>query len=428
MISPFEFKSTHYLAVSVALFAVLFAAIFVLPDSQAATAASQPLLVMAPVPQAPGDQESDGVSAEDRYHTALLKGRDLAKQWRSLSLRFFDGSLAESRQWKDKWPELAKELAEHRPVLEQAAIDWFIEAKNPDDDLLRLVSAISAQTYDTGDLETTWNLLQKLKNFFPEENDMELQCRISLVAIKTNRFDYALDFLRRPGAKDAVDALGQLDKNMFLLCPIMARKWQREEELRQKELEADDLPRVKIQLSTGEVIFELFENEAPQVVANFINLVESGYYDDSYCHPHVKNIVVQSGMQNRNFNVPIDYMIKNESRSEDARDHFNGSLTMASLSSELTAPTAFAVTLSPNPELDWDRTEKDKISQPVFGRVVSGMKHVMALPVTMEIDEETQEQSEIKDVTPGYIEKATIIRKRDHEYTYEKIRRPQEKK
>jgi len=56
------------------------------------------------------------------------------------------------------------------------------------------------------------------------------------------------------------------------------------------------------------------------------------------------------------------------------------------------------------------------------------MKHIMALPVTMEIDEETQEQSEIKDVTPGYIEKATIIRKRDHEYTYEKIRRPQEKK
>ena len=77
--------------------------------------------------------------------------------------------------------------------------------------------------------------------------------------------------------------------------------------------------------------------------------------------------------------------------------------------------------MAANPDLDWNRTEEDDASQPGFGRVVSGMKYVAGLPVTMEIDPETNEQSLIKESVPGYIERATVIRKRNHEYTFEKI-------
>ena len=136
---------------------------------------------------------------------------------------------------------------------------------------------------------------------------------------------------------------------------------------------------------------------------------------------------MQTGIVNRTRSVPvIDYKIKNESRSDISRDHFSGSLSMASFDGKDASATVFVITLLPNPDLDWNRTEEDNVSQTVFGRVISGMGHVAALPVTMEVDPETEEQTPIKGVTPGHIEKASVIRKREHEYTFEKIRRQKE--
>lgn len=402
MISPFEFKSTHCLAVAVALFASLIGSFETASAQQSAE--------------------------EKKYDAAIAQGRVLAKACRSLSLKFFDVSLADSKKYKKQWPAAAKAIADHKPVIEQAAIDWFMKCPKPDEELLRVVSAVSSEKYDAGDFETSWTLLQKIAKFFPEPDNIRLQRRMALVAIKTNRFEYALDFLSNPKSRESIEELEvQLDKNLFALCPLLAHKWKREQELQEKETEADDLPRVKIQLSTGEVIVELFENEAPQTVANFISQVESGFYDESYCHPHVKNIVMQTGIVNRTRSVPvIDYKIKNESRSDISRDHFSGSLSMASFDGKDASATVFVITLLPNPDLDWNRTEEDNVSQTVFGRVISGMGHVAALPVTMEVDPETEEQTPIKGVTPGHIEKASVIRKREHEYTFEKIRRQKE--
>ena len=50
--------------------------------------------------------------------------------------------------------------------------------------------------------------------------------------------------------------------------------WQAEVAIRQAEAEKDDLPRVKLELKQGDVILELYENEAPETVGNFINLVK----------------------------------------------------------------------------------------------------------------------------------------------------------
>lgn len=89
-------------------------------------------------------------------------------------------------------------------------------------------------------------------------------------------------------------------------------------------------------------------------------------------------------------------------------------------------PGRFAITLLPNPDLDWDGTDEDTNAQTAFGRVISGLKHVAALPVTMEIDPETEEQKTLKVGKPGLIEKATVIRKREHDYKFEKIRSDEE--
>ena len=50
---------------------------------------------------------------------------------------------------------------------------------------------------------------------------------------------------------------------------------------REAESAADDLPRVLLETTRGEILIELFENEIPNAVANFVFLVESGFYDDT---------------------------------------------------------------------------------------------------------------------------------------------------
>jgi cyclophilin family peptidyl-prolyl cis-trans isomerase len=53
--------------------------------------------------------------------------------------------------------------------------------------------------------------------------------------------------------------------------------------------------KVKIKTNKGDIIIECKVNEAPASVANFLKLVDSGYYDGKYFHRMVPNFVVQGG-------------------------------------------------------------------------------------------------------------------------------------
>ena len=405
MISPFELKTTRCLAVFIVLIAG-----------------------MAFCHEASFAQESSttGLTSKQRYTQALKKARQLVKELRGISLRFFDSSLAESYEWKEKWPEAVKELSEHKLVLQQATLDWFFECEEPDLELVDIASAVSNEVYVAGDMELTWKLLHKIRHFLPEEdkNNIVLIRRMALVAIKSNRFEGAIEFLRHPDAKASTEELeSQLDKNLLMLCPLFIGKWEKEQALLDKEKEADDLPRVKFELTTGDVVVELFENEAPETVANFISLVESGFYDEALFHLVIDGVAAQAGVYSRVKKDPLNYVVKDESRLPKSRSHFVGSLSMVgNKGGRGPASSVFAITMVPTPDLDWDGTEEDEDSQVVFGRVVSGMKNVMALPATLEIDPETEEKKTIRDAERSFINKATVIRKRDHEYTFEKIR------
>ncbi len=53
--------------------------------------------------------------------------------------------------------------------------------------------------------------------------------------------------------------------------------------------------KVKIKTNKGEIVLVCKVNEAPASVANFLKLVDSGYYDGKYFHRMVPNFVVQGG-------------------------------------------------------------------------------------------------------------------------------------
>jgi peptidyl-prolyl cis-trans isomerase B (cyclophilin B) len=58
------------------------------------------------------------------------------------------------------------------------------------------------------------------------------------------------------------------------------------------------MTQVRLVTNKGDINLELFPNEAPGTVANFVKLVEEGYYDGLAFHRVIPNFVIQGGCPN----------------------------------------------------------------------------------------------------------------------------------
>ena len=168
--------------------------------------------------------------------------------------------------------------------------------------------------------------------------------------------------------------------------------------LQATEKEVDDLPRVKIETTKGTIVVELFENEAPNTVANFVSLVESHFYDDTPFHRVIPGFMAQGGDPTGTGTSGPGYTIACECDVPDARKHFLGSLSMAHAGKD-TGGSQFFLTFAPTEHLDGRHT--------VFGRVIEGFEILPKISRT-----EGPQAGSSRDK----ILKAEIIRKRDHEY------------
>src|SRR5205814_10241645 len=95
--------------------------------------------------------------------------------------------------------------------------------------------------------------------------------------------------------------------------------------IRAKEKAADDLPRVKLDTSKGTIVLELYENEAPQTVGNFVHLVETKKYDDTIFHRVLAGFMAQGGDPQGDGTGGPGYEIPCECYRDDHRVHFRGS-------------------------------------------------------------------------------------------------------
>ena len=153
----------------------------------------------------------------------------------------------------------------------------------------------------------------------------------------------------------------------------------------------EPLPLILLQTSQGDVTVELFEDEAPNTVANFVNLVEKGYYDGLKFHRVMKGFMAQGGRSKDG----LGYNIKCECYRDDARKHARGVLSMAHAGRD-TGGSQFFITFVKTDFLDGKHT--------VFGRVIKGMENV---------DKFTRTGGGGR---PDTIKKAIVVQKRDHEY------------
>jgi len=181
--------------------------------------------------------------------------------------------------------------------------------------------------------------------------------------------------------------------------------WQDELARRAKEEEADDLPRVRLVTTKGDIVLELFENEAPQTVGNFIHLVSTGFYEGSPFHRVLGNFMVQGGSNSEDGLGGPGYEIYCECHRDDHRKHFRGSLSMAKKAEPHTGSSQFFLTFRRTPHLDGLHT--------VFGRILEGWDVLESI--------QRRDPTRPGQPDPDRIVKAEVVRKRNHEYVPHKV-------
>ena len=128
-------------------------------------------------------------------------------------------------------------------------------------------------------------------------------------------------------------------------------------------------PKVKIETTKGTIVIEVFTAEAPLSAANFLKLVDEGFYDGLIFHRVVANFVVQTG----GYNAKLTYRtppgtVKNESGN--GLKNARGTVAMARQTDPDSADAQFFINMRDNPHLD---PVGDRAGYSVFGKVIAGM-------------------------------------------------------
>jgi cyclophilin family peptidyl-prolyl cis-trans isomerase len=248
-----------------------------------------------------------------------------------------------------------------------------------------------------------------------------------LSAFATNDYDLAEQYLTQAQQAEAPDEATSPPEDaaktatmevIGSLAPRIGQYrelWAKESSIRAAEAEADDLPRVKLTTTKGEITLELFENEAPQAVANFLTLVKQGYFNGSPFHRVLAKFMAQGGSKNDDGSGELGYVIRDESAKPNHRIHFRGSLSMARLPGiKDSGSSQFFLTFRQVPHLDGEYT--------AFGRVIDGIE-VLADIQRREPGPDPAVNAALP--KPDRILKAEVLRDRGHEYVFEKLPPPQ---
>ncbi len=136
-------------------------------------------------------------------------------------------------------------------------------------------------------------------------------------------------------------------------------------------------PTAILETNLGTIKIELFQDQVPNTVANFIKLAESGFYEGTKFHRVIENFMIQGGdaisKDDNNKGLwgsgTLNYKIKDEFVK--SLSNVRGTISMANSGPD-TGASQFFINLVDNTYLDFDKPPY-KSAHAVFGKVVEGM-------------------------------------------------------
>jgi len=137
------------------------------------------------------------------------------------------------------------------------------------------------------------------------------------------------------------------------------------------QTDADANPQVRIHTNAGDITVELYPDEAPLTVANFLSYVDSGFYAGTVFHRVIPNFMIQGGGFTQDLaEKPASEPVKNESRNHLHNER--GTIAMARTDDPDSATAQFFINVRANLTLDFNYVTR-KPGYTVFGRVIEGM-------------------------------------------------------
>lgn len=129
---------------------------------------------------------------------------------------------------------------------------------------------------------------------------------------------------------------------------------------------------VRFETSHGDFTVELYPDDAPLTVANFLRYVDEEFFDGTVFHRVVPGFVIQGGglttdLREKKTHAPVRNEATNGVRNE------RGTLSMARTEEIHSATSQFFVNLADNEFLD---QKPGRYGYAVFGRVVDGMESI----------------------------------------------------
>lgn len=137
-------------------------------------------------------------------------------------------------------------------------------------------------------------------------------------------------------------------------------------------------PRVRIETSMGNIIVELNARAAPKTVANFLQYVRDGFYENTIFHRVIKSFMIQGGGFNPQMRQkPTRPPVVNE--ADNGLKNDTGTIAMARTNAPHSATSQFFINVKNNNFLNHTAKNIRGWGYCVFGRVVNGMDVVKAI-------------------------------------------------
>ena len=128
---------------------------------------------------------------------------------------------------------------------------------------------------------------------------------------------------------------------------------------------------VRLKTNFGDIVLELDAERAPKTVANFLDYVSQGFYDNTIFHRVIDGFMIQGGgfepgMHQKATNAPIE----NEAGNGLSNDRYT--IAMARTSDPHSATAQFFINVKNNDFLNFRGATRDGYGYCVFGKVVEG--------------------------------------------------------
>lgn len=131
-------------------------------------------------------------------------------------------------------------------------------------------------------------------------------------------------------------------------------------------------PKVSLETSLGKITLELFEQDSPLTVANFLEYVDSGHYDGTIFHRVIQGFMVQGGGMDPDMGErPTRDPIVNEAAN--GVSNKRGTIAMARTNVVDSATAQFFINACDNNFLDHRDKSPRGFGYCVFGHVADGM-------------------------------------------------------